>query len=90
MVDGLAKVGLEALRSGICVGLTPDQEKRIRYQAIAIVAMTNTAPPRLHAILDGQPEGLILRASASDRSVMRSAATSWQATRRRPYTERHT
>ena len=61
MVDSLTTVGLVALRSGICVvGLTPpDQGKRIRYQAIAIVAMTDTAPPRLHAILDGQPEGII-------------------------------
>ena len=59
MVDGLATVGLEAVRSDICVGLTPDQGKRIRYQAIAIATMTDTVPPRLHAILDGQPEGII-------------------------------
>ena len=42
--------------SAYCVGLTPDQGKRIRYQAIVIAAMTETVPPRLHAILDGQPE----------------------------------
>ena len=48
-----------ALRSDISVGLTPDQGKRIRYQAIAIVQMTESVPPRLHAILDGQPEGII-------------------------------
>ena len=61
MVDShtTATVGMEALRSDICVGLTPDQGKRIRYQAIVIAAMTDTAPPRLHAILDGQPEGII-------------------------------
>ena len=46
-----------ALRSDISVGLTPDQVKRIRYQAITIVEMTESVPPRLHAILDGQPEG---------------------------------
>ena len=60
MADGLTTVGMEALRSGICVGLTPDQGKRIRYQATVIAAMTETVPPRLHArILDGQPEGTI-------------------------------
>ena len=58
MVGSLTTVGMEALlRSDICVGLTPDQGKRIRYQAIAIVEMAESAPPRLHAILDGQPEG---------------------------------
>ena len=50
---------MAALRSGICVGLTPDQGKRIRYQAIAIATMTDTVPPRLHAVLDGTPEGII-------------------------------
>ena len=60
MVDSLTTIGMEALRSDICVGLTPDQGKRIRYQAIAIVAMTEFVPPRLlHATLDGQPEGII-------------------------------
>ena len=59
MVDGLSAVGMEAQRSGISVGLTPDQGKRIRYQAIVIVVMTDSAPPRLHAILDGKPEGII-------------------------------
>ena len=50
---------MEALRSDICVVLTPDQGKRIRYQAIAIVEMAESVPPRLHATLDGQPEGII-------------------------------
>ena len=59
MVDSLTTIGMEALRSDICVGLTPDQGKRIRYQAIVIAAMTEAAPPRLHATLDGQPEGII-------------------------------
>ena len=59
VVDSLTTVDLEALQSDICVGLTPDQGKRIRYQAIAIAAMADSAPPRLHAILDGQPEGII-------------------------------
>ena len=98
VVGSLTIVGMEALRSDICVGLTPDQGKLIRYQAIVIAAMTETVPPRLHAILDGQPEGImhhpVLTSSmsfrASDRSVARSAATSWQASRRHPFTERHT
>ena len=59
MVDSLTTVGMVALPSDVCVGLTPDQGKRIRYQAIAIVEMTESVPPRLHAILDGQPEGII-------------------------------
>ena len=59
LVDSLTTVGMVALRPEICVGLTPDQGKRIRYQAVAIVEMAESAPPRLHAILDGQPEGTI-------------------------------
>ena len=59
MVGGLTAVGMEALRSGICVGLTPDQGKRISYQAIVIAAMVDYVPPRLHATLDRQPEGTI-------------------------------
>ena len=51
--------GMVALRSDISVGLTPDQGKRIRHQAIAVVEMAESAPPRLNAILDGQPEGTI-------------------------------
>ena len=59
-VESLTAVGMVALRSDISVGLTPDQGKRIRYQAIAIVEMAESVPPRLlHAILDGQPEGII-------------------------------
>ena len=45
VVGSLTIVGMEALRSDICVGLTPDQGKRIRYQAIAIVALTDKVPP---------------------------------------------
>ena len=60
MAKSLPGVGFAAQRSGICVGLTPGQEgKRIRYQAIAIAALTDKVPPRLHAILDGKPEGTI-------------------------------
>ena len=59
MVCSLKTVGMEALQSGICVGLTPDQGKRVRYQAIVIAAMAEYVPPRLHAILDGQSEGII-------------------------------
>ena len=59
LVDGLTTVGMVALRSDISVGLTPDQGKRIRYQTIAVVEMAESVPPRLHAILDGQPEGII-------------------------------
>ena len=44
MVGSLTTVGMEALRSDICVGLTPDQGKRIRYQAIVIAAMAEYVP----------------------------------------------
>ena len=57
--QSLTEAGFEVQRSGICVGLTPDQGKRIRHQAIAIAVLTDKVPPRLHAILDGQPEGII-------------------------------
>ena len=43
----------------IHVGLTPDQGKRIRYNAIAIAAPSERIPPRLLAILDGPAEGTI-------------------------------
>ena len=59
MVKSLLGAGFVAKRSGICVGLTPDHGKRVRYQAIAIAAPTDKVPPRLHAILDGKPEGII-------------------------------
>ena len=59
MVDGLSTVGLVAQKSDISVWLTPDQGKRIRYEAIAIAKATDSVPPRLHAILDGKPEGII-------------------------------
>ena len=50
---------MEAQKLDISVGLTPDQGKRIRYQAIVIAVMTESVPPRLHAILVGKPEGII-------------------------------
>ena len=59
MVEGLSGIGFEAPKSDIYVGLTPDQGKRIRHQAIAIASPTEKIPPRLHAILDGKPEGVI-------------------------------
>ena len=59
MVKSLTEAGFEVQRSDISVGLTPDQVKRIRYQAIAIAVMTDKVPPRLHAILNGQPGGII-------------------------------
>ena len=59
MVKSLPGIGFETQKSGIYVGLTPDQGKRIRYQAIAIASPTDEVPPRLHAILDGKPEDII-------------------------------
>ena len=59
MVDSLATVGMVALRSDVNVGKTADQGKRIRYEAVAIAASTDTVPPRLLAILGGKPEGII-------------------------------
>ena len=57
--DSLATVGMVALRSDVNVGITADQGKRIRYEAIAIAEATDSVPPRLHAILGGKPEGII-------------------------------
>ena len=59
LVTGLSGIGFDALKSDIHVGLTPDQGKRIRYNAIAIAAPTDKVPPRLLAILDGTTEGII-------------------------------
>ena len=59
MAKGLSGISFGALKSGIRVGLAPDQGKRIRYNAIAIAAPTDRVPPRLLAILDGAPEGII-------------------------------
>ena len=63
MVKGLFtclfKTGFDAQKSDIHVGLTPDQGKRIRYNAIAIAAPSEWIPPRLLAILDGPAEGTI-------------------------------
>ena len=59
MVGSLSKAGMEVLQSDISLVLTPDQGKRIRYQAVVIAKMTDRVPPRLHAILDGKPEGII-------------------------------
>ena len=58
-MDSLKTVGMVALPSDISVGLTPDQGKRIRYEATVVAEMTESVPPRLHAILDGKPEGII-------------------------------
>ena len=58
-VKSLSGAGFVAQRPDICVGLTPDQGKRVRYQAIAIALPTDKVPLRLHAILDGKPEGTI-------------------------------
>ena len=49
MAKGLSGIGFGALKSDIHVGLTPDQGKRIRYNAIAIAAPTDRVPPRLLA-----------------------------------------
>ena len=59
MVKGLSGIGFDSLKTDIHVGLTPDQGKRIRYNAIAIAAPTDKVPPRLLAILDGKAEGII-------------------------------
>ena len=59
MAKGLSGIGFGALKLDIHVGLTPDQGKQIRYNAIAIAAPTDRVPPRLLAILDGPPEGTI-------------------------------
>ena len=59
MVGSLKTVGMVALPSDISVGVTPDQGKRIRYEATAVAEMTESVSPRLHAILDGKPEGII-------------------------------
>ena len=59
MVKCLSGIGLGALKSDIRVGLTPDQGRRIRYNAIAIAAPMDRVPPWLLAILDGPPEGII-------------------------------
>ena len=52
-------IGFGALKMDIHVGLTPDQGKRIRYNAIAIAAPTDKVPPRILTILGGKPEGII-------------------------------
>ena len=59
MVKGLSEIGFDAQKSDIHVGLTPDQGTRIRYDAIAIAAPSERISPRLLAILDGAPEGII-------------------------------
>ena len=58
MVNSPKMVGMVALPSDISVGITPDQGKRIRYEATAVAEMTDSVSPRLHAILDGMPEGI--------------------------------
>ena len=59
MVKGLSEIGFDAQKSDIHVGLTPDQGKRIRYNAIAIAAPSERIPPRLLTILDDSPDGII-------------------------------
>ena len=77
MAKSLLGVGFIAQRTDIRVGLTPDQGKRVRYQAIAIAAPTDKILPGCTQSWTGS-----LRASSSfmgfralDRSAMRSAAT---------------
>ena len=46
MAKGLSGIGFDALKSDIHVGLiTPDQGKRIRYNAFAIAAPTDKFHP---------------------------------------------
>ena len=59
LVDSLKKVGMETIPSDVSVGLTQDMGKRIRYEATVVAEMSETVPPRLHAILGGKPEGII-------------------------------
>ena len=59
MVKGLSEIGFEAQKSDIHVGLTPDQGKRIRYNAIVIAKPSERVPPRLLAIPHGPAEGII-------------------------------
>jgi len=59
MVDSPKTVGMVALPSDISVGVTPDQGKQILDEATAVAEMTESVSPRLHAILDGMPEGII-------------------------------
>ena len=56
MAKGLSGIGFGALKSDIHFGLTPDQGKRVRYNAISIAAPTERVPPRLLEILCGAPE----------------------------------
>ena len=59
VVKGLSQIGLDAQKSDIHVGLTPDQGKRIRFNAIVIAKPPKRMPSRLLAILDGPAEGII-------------------------------
>ena len=59
MVKGLSQISFDAQKSDIHIGLTPDQGKRIRYNAIAIAKPSERIPPRLLAILGGPAEGII-------------------------------
>ena len=45
MVDNLKKVGMETIPSDVSVGITPDQGKRIRYEATVVAEMSETVPP---------------------------------------------
>ena len=46
MVKGLSQIGFDAQKLDIHVGLTPDQGKQVRYNAIAIAAPSERIPPR--------------------------------------------
>ena len=76
MAKGLSGIGYCALKIDIHVGLTPDQGKVIRYNAIAIAAPTDKVPPRLLASGTAHQRASFssMSSRASDRSAMRSAA----------------
>ena len=59
MAKGLSQIGLDAKQSDIHVGLTLDQGKRVRFNAIVIAKPSERMPPRLLEILDGPAEGTI-------------------------------
>ena len=59
MIKGLPGIGLDAIGSDTCIGLMPDQGKRVRHQAIVAAAPTSSVPSRLAGILDGPPEDII-------------------------------
>ena len=85
------RVGFDAVGSDIHVGLMPDLEKRVRYQAIVVAAPTSSVPPRVAEILDGAPEGIIQfhelpgvgsngDEKRGDLAVVAKRQTSWKGT----------